>query len=112
MTVSTPFPRRPATPWLVNTRPTPLGDFDISTVTGPITDVFRTLHESDPGMYTVQNADGSVITYRQMPGSGSLPVGNVTGNLNTGIAGSVSTGSGVWILIAIGAVLLLAGKRR
>lgn len=112
MTVNTPFPDRPATPWLVNYPPTPLGAFDLSNVTDPISNVFHTLHETETGMYIEQRPDGSVITYRQPPGSYSLPVGNVTGQLGTNVTGSLSTGTGVWILLAIGAAFLFFGRGR
>jgi hypothetical protein len=144
VTVNTPFTNRPALPWLTNFRPTPLSglaDYTlpngapcdpgiagpqcqdttvkaINTVTGNVIDVFRVLHEDEPGMYTIQLSDGSVMRYRQPPGSPSLPVGGslypggVYGG-GPGVSAGVSGSStGLLIAAAIVAALFFFGGRR
>ncbi len=122
MTVQTPFPDRPATPfwspygvWSSGRSGSGMGEVDpssvVGNVTGDISDVFRVLYSNQPGMYTAQMADGSIVTYRQPEGStGNLLVGNIQG------AGSLQAspgGIGVWGLVAIGALVLFMsrGKR-
>jgi hypothetical protein len=123
MTVNTPFANRPALPWLVNFRPTPLtglGDDAstaraISSITSDVGQVFRILHEDEPGMYTVQMADGSITTYRQPVGSqATLPVGYGGGfyggpGVSAGVQGS---STGLLIAAAIVAALFLFGGRK
>jgi len=130
MTVDTPFQGRPATPnW--NPRgvfssgwgrgsglPEDLGLGDASdvvgNVTGDLTDVFRTIYSNQPGMYTAQLADGSLVTYRQPTGNVSnLPVGNIGGQLGANLQTNVGSGFGMWALVGIGVFLFIMsrGKR-
>ncbi len=129
MTVNTPFAGRPATP---NWSPTGvfssggwgsglpedlgLGDAGdvVGNVTGDITDVFRTIYSHEPGMYTEQRPDGSIVTYRQPAGSSStLPVGSFGGQLGANLQTNVGSGFGMWALVGIGVFLFIMsrGKR-
>ena len=137
MTVNTPFADRPATPfwdprgrwggefadadspnWARNNaewgRQFGMGDAAdvVGGITSDITDVFRTVYSSQPGMYTVQNADGSWTTYRQPIGTaGSLPVGQV--NLGTQVAGKLDSGSSVLLVLGLAAAaFFIFGRRR
>ena len=113
MTVDTPFPGRFATPWLVSSRRPSLGEITVDAITGGITDVFQALHQSDPGMYTYTDQYGNVTTYRQPEGSiSNLPVGSVSGQIGTNVTGTLSSGSGIWILLGVGALFLLFAKKR
>lgn len=119
--ITVPLPERPATPWMHSFPERPLywdrfegmGAINIHEITGDITDVFRTVQAGQPGTYTVQNADGSWTVYTQPTGNMSnLPIGSVTGNLQTGIQGNLTSGAGVWILLAVGAALLIFMRKR
>lgn len=106
MTVQTPFPGRPATPFW---DPRGMGALDPSEITGDITDVFRTVYSTQPGMLTVQNADGSVTTYRQPDGNmTNLPVGNLSGQLATSL--QTSGNSGILVLLGIGALVFFMSR--
>lgn len=112
MRVDTPFLNRPPTPWLFNFPQAGMGD--VADTIGAVTDAYRAVESTQPGMYTAQLADGTVVTYRQPLGNQTnLPIGNVQGNIGAGLTGNISSGSGVWILLGVGAVLLLfLGKGR
>jgi hypothetical protein len=125
MPLRTPIPDRPATPWMHSFEERPLywdqpsrwnegmGEIDVSQITGDITDVFRTVNAGQPGTYTVQNADGSWSQYTQPVGNTSnLPIGSVTGNFQTGVQGNLTSGAGVWILLAVGVGLLIFMRKR
>jgi hypothetical protein len=88
-------------------------------ITSDLTQVFRVLHEDEPGMYTVQMADGSLMTYRQPAGSNqTLPVGSpLYGAGAYGYGPSVSAGvsgssTGLLIAAAVVAALFFFGGRR
>lgn len=83
----------------------------VGNVTGDVTEVFRTLYSNQPGMYTQQMADGSVITYRQPTGSQvSLPVGSIGGQFGANLNTNVGSGFGMWALVGIGAFLFFMSR--
>lgn len=86
----------------------------VGNITGDLTDVFRTIYSNQPGMYTAQLADGSLVTYRQPIGNQSnLPVGNIGGQLGANLQTNVGSGFGMWAIIGIGVFLFIMsrGKR-
>jgi len=130
MTVNTPFSDRPATPNWSRTGVFSSGGWGsglpedlglagmgdaadtVGNVAGDLTDVFRTIYSNQPGMYTAQLADGSLVTYRQPTGNVSnLPVGNIGGQLGANLQTNVGSGFGMWALVGIGVFFFIMSSR-